>query len=63
MKKPRCYNCQHKSKSFKVGKLTHIHCLNPKLYKEKDFKSGKLCAWDTLRVFSENCKKHEFLTP
>jgi hypothetical protein len=59
-KKRRCYNCKHRSESFKVLKLTHYHCLNPELYKEEDFKSGKVSAWDTLRVFSEVCDKHEF---
>ena len=59
-KKQKCYNCKHSSKSFKVTKLTHVHCLNPKLYKDEDFISGKIGAWDTLRVFSDTCKEHEF---
>jgi len=60
MKKPKCYNCKHKSEYFKIEKLTHTHCVNPKLYKEEDFISGKCGGWDTLRVFSDTCDEHEF---
>jgi len=59
-KKPRCYNCKYKSDSFKIGKLTHLHCMNPNIYKIEGFKSGQTSAWDTLRVFGDTCDKHEF---
>lgn len=59
VKRPRCHNCKHGSKQFKVNDLTHLHCLHPK-YKEEDFKNGKLSAWDTLVVFSDSCSNHEF---
>ena len=53
-RKPRCYNCKHVSESFKISKLTHYHCLNPK------FKEVHTSPWDSLRVFSEKCNDHEF---
>lgn len=58
VKKPRCYNCKHASESFKVSDLTHHHCLHLKY--DEDMKSGKLSAWDSLRVFSDTCNDHEF---
>ena len=59
-KKPKCYNCKHSSKQFKLGKLTHLHCFNNELYPEKEIEEGNISAWDTLRVFSDSCDKHEF---
>jgi len=58
-KKPRCHNCKHSTKQFKIVKLTHLHCGHPK-YTKEDFENGELSAWDTLRVFNETCKDHEF---
>ena len=57
--KAKCYNCKHGGDQFKVGNLTHLHCMHPK-YKEEDFISGKLSTWETLCVFSDVCNKHEF---
>lgn len=59
--KSKCYNCKHASQQFKVGNLTHLHCFHPK-YPEQDFIDGKLSSWDTLQVFSDTCKDHEFKT-
>jgi len=59
MKKLKCYNCKYSGYQFKIGKLTHLHCCHPK-YKEEDFLSGKLSAWDTLRVFSDTCENHQY---
>lgn len=53
-RKPRCYNCQHASRGFKIGKLTYHHCFNP-IHTNED-----TSPWDSLRVFSDSCKDHEF---
>lgn len=60
IKKSKCYNCIHSSTQFKIDKLTHLHCFNNDIYKEEDLITGKISAWDTLRVFSDICDKHEF---
>lgn len=55
----KCWNCKHRTKSFKVGKLTHYHCMSPTY--EKQHKEGvKISTWETLRVFSDSCDEHEF---
>lgn len=59
-KKAKCYNCKHASNQFKVGKLTHLHCENPSEYNQEKYDNGDFSAWDTLRVFSDNCISHEF---
>lgn len=59
-KKPKCYNCKHSGQAFKIKKLTHCHCGNPKEYTLEKFDNEEFSAWDTLRVFSDNCKDHEF---
>jgi hypothetical protein len=57
--KPHCYNCKHAGVAFKIGKLTHQHCQSPQA--KADWDAGKInSAWDTLRVFSDKCKDHEF---
>jgi len=59
--KPKCYNCKFAGKQFKIFKLTHLHCLHPKL--ENEFKiNPNFSAWDTLRIFSECCNDHKFIT-
>jgi len=55
--KPRCYNCKHSGKQFKVGKVTHLHCNHPKY---EDYDKGVFSPWDTLQVFSSTCLAHEF---
>jgi len=50
-KKRKCYNCKYRTKAFKVGKLTHYHCMR---YTEDT------SPWGTLRVFSDSCNGHEF---
>lgn len=59
-KKPRCYNCKFAGNQFKIGKLTHLHCSDPKEYTQDKFDNNEFCAWDTLRVFNETCDNHEF---
>lgn len=61
-KKPRCHNCKFAGQQFKIRKLTHLHCADPKKYNQKTFDNDEFCAWDTLRVFNETCKDHEFKT-
>lgn len=58
--KPRCYNCIHSGDQFKIGKLTHLHCNNPKEFDQEKFDNGEFTAWDTLRVFNNTCSDHEF---
>ena len=60
-KKPRCHNCKHGSKPFKIAGLTHLHCLHPK--HADGLSDGTLSAWDTLREFSNGCASHEAKTP
>lgn len=59
-KKAKCHNCKFAGKQFKVDSHTHLHCHNEQLYPNKDFESGKLCAWDTLMDWYSTCKSHEF---
>lgn len=59
-RKRRCHNCKHSSKSFKIGKLTHHHCINDVLYPKEKLESGELSPWDTLVVFNDTCSSHEF---
>ena len=59
-KKTGCYNCKFAGKQFKINKLTHLHCEDPKKYTQEKYDNGEFCAWDTLRVFSDICSDHEF---
>lgn len=53
-KRNRCHNCKFAGDQFKIVGKTHLHCEHPR-YKQEDFESGKLSAWDTLREFWETC--------
>ena len=57
--RPRCHNCKYAGQQFKVGNMTHLHCLNPELYPPAECESGKISPWDTLREFWQTCDKHE----
>ena len=57
-KKPKCYNCKHSSKQFKIQKLTHVTCLE--LEQHNKIVNENMHPFDALRVFSDTCKKHEF---
>ena len=59
-KKPRCYNCKHGGSQFKIAKLTHLVCCDPKVYTKEKFDNNELSPWDALRVFSDTCNNHEF---
>lgn len=60
-KKRRCYNCKYGGDQFKIDKLTHLHCYGPE-YEKADKNGEYLSPWETLRVFSNFCKDHEFKT-
>jgi len=34
--KKRCWSCKHRTDGFKVGKLTHYHCMCPSYTKEQE---------------------------
>jgi hypothetical protein len=53
----KCYNCKHGGKTFKLSKVTHLHCCHPRHVKEA--KAGTLSAWDTLMEFWQTCEDHE----
>jgi len=57
-KKPKCYNCKHAGKSFKVNGKTHHHCFHPK--HDEANEKGILNHWDTLQEFWNTCDSHEF---
>lgn len=58
-KKRKCYNCKHRTEGFKLGKLTHYHCMSPTYTKQ--YNAGvDTSPWESLRVFSDNCDEHEF---
>lgn len=59
MKNKKCYNCKHGGNQFKISKITHLHCMNPEIYKIEGFESGQTSAWDTLRVFSDSCNSYQ----
>lgn len=56
--KLKCYNCVYRTKGFKVGKLTHYHCVSP-VYEEMNKKGDPPSPWETLVVFSDSCKQHK----
>lgn len=58
-KKRKCYNCKHRTEAFKIGKLTHYHCMSP-TYTKQHNEGIDIHPWDTLRVFSDTCDEHEF---
>lgn len=58
-RKPKCHNCKYRTDAFKIEKLTHYHCMSPSYQKMADA-SNPPNPWDTLRVFSDTCKEHEF---
>jgi len=60
IKKRRCHNCKFSGQPFKIGKLTHNHCEDPKVYNEEAFNKESWSAWETLRVFNNTCNNHEF---
>lgn len=55
--KPKCHNCKHASKGFKIGNNTHHQCLHPK-HKEP-MKNFEISPWDTLQEFWNTCNDHE----
>lgn len=57
---PRCHNCKFAGNPFKIDKLTHLPCKDPKKYSEHKFYNGDFSPWDTLRVFNDTCNNHEF---
>ena len=58
-KKQKCYNCKHRTRPFKIGKLTHYHCISP-AYQNQHENGDSPSPWEALRVFSETCEEHEF---
>lgn len=59
LKQKKCWNCKHRTEGFKIGKLTHYHCLSP-TYVEKKKNNIEVSPWDTLRIFGDTCDEHEF---
>ncbi|MBW7844852.1 MAG: hypothetical protein H3C45_04275 [Bacteroidia bacterium] len=55
----KCWNCKHRTHAFKVGKLTHYHCMSP-TYEKQHSEGVAISPWETLRVFSDSCDEHEF---
>lgn len=58
-KKPKCHNCKNRTDYFKIGKLTHYHCMSPTYQKQAD-EGEPPNPWETLRVFNNTCNEHEF---
>lgn len=58
-KKDKCYNCIFASETFKLGSMTHLHCMNEELYPTEKFENNELTGWDTLKQFNEICPKHQ----
>lgn len=54
----KCHNCKYSSSGFKIAGKTHHQCNHPK--HEECFKSGELCAWDTLQEWYNSCESHVF---
>lgn len=59
MRQRKCFNCKFKGPSFRLGKITHMHCENPEYNKELKI-GGELSPWETLREFWQTCERHEF---
>lgn len=53
--KKNCYNCKHRSDTFKVVGLTHVHCFNPVEYPDHQ----EVDPWETLREFWDSCPRFE----
>lgn len=60
MKNAKCYNCKYAGEQFKISKLTHLHCEDPEEFTQEKYENGELSPWDSLRVFSDTCDRHEF---
>lgn len=58
-KKAICCNCKFGGTQFKIGKLTHLHCEDPKQYNQDKFDNEGFSAWDTLREFGNTCENFE----
>lgn len=54
----KCWNCKHRTQGFKVGNLTHYHCMST-TYQKKHKEGVFFSPWETLRVFSDSCNEHE----
>jgi hypothetical protein len=62
-RKARCHNCKFAGIQFKIGKLTHLHCLSPSM--DDYFKNDDNASpWHSLRVFNDRCNsnEHQFKT-
>ena len=59
-KQKKCHNCKFSGPRFKIGIMTHMHCLDEKQYNQKGFDNNEFSAQDTLREFWQTCKNHEF---
>ena len=53
----RCHNCVFYGDKFKLGSVTYAHCERVQ-YTEKQYNSGEVSPYDTVKRFSESCKKH-----
>lgn len=59
VKKPHCHNCKFAGHQFKIDKLTHLHCESPEMKEWMDAQEIPN-AWESLRVFSQTCRLHQF---
>jgi hypothetical protein len=61
MSKPKkCYYCKFRSDTFKIAKLTHLHCEHPAKYSKEAYERGDFeSPWDTLREWWDTCEDYE----
>ena len=60
-KNPNCHNCKFAGNKFKILGLTHLHCEDKELYSKEAWENEEFNEYDTLRVWWDKCKKHEFI--
>ena len=56
----KCHNCKFSGRQFRINKLTHLTCQDPKQYTKEKFDNNEYSPWDALRLFSDTCDNHEF---
>jgi len=60
-KAKKCCNCKHAGTTFRIAKMTHMHCENPDVHAELIAEKGmdNVSGWDTLVEFWMTCKYYE----
>lgn len=58
-KKKICCNCKHGGDQFKLGSMTHLHCLHENNPINDPLPNNPRSQYDTLREFGNTCELFE----